>query len=174
MTNQYTSQGGASIFVASDEPHFQLGSRVSVVYGDDSNKAAELIYVKNGVSNGTILANIAYVLPVATYALTASVTKATAALFINEQFEKIAICVPAAELAEGQYGWAFVKGQIPVTVADSVLASKRVAASATGGRLSDADQDYEVQNAYFVEAASAGDIGEVYACSDMVLLRNVA
>ena len=176
ITNQ-TSQGlaGINIFDTSTEQKFAVGTRVSVTYGSSKNQEADAIYVKAGGDRLAGYVNQLQITSAAAYVLGSAQTKTTAAALATAQGQSFLAAATVVDLASGDYGWAFVRGVIPMNIAASCVTRARIGLTATAGRVDDADTDYELLGAYSIDTiGGTAGIFNVIATRDLVVYRNAA
>jgi hypothetical protein len=184
IANQ-TSQGlaGVDIFNSSTEQKHALGTRIRATYGSAKDKSAELVYIK--VLGGTVVegnvhrlpliaGSIAYVLDLAV-SLSTALTKTNAASIATAQNMSFSVMVMASNISAGEYGWAFVRGTIPINTAASCAANVPLGLTATAGRVDDADKDYELLNTTIITAVGgAAAVSDCHASMDLRVFRNLA
>lgn len=164
------------IYTVGTEQKFGLGERIAVVYGSNKDKSAELIYIK---ATAALTAGDVCELPLIAgtdaFNVDTALTKTNAATIADTQNDSFAACVPAATLASGEYGWAFVRGMIPINTAASCVQYARLGLTATAGRIDDADVDYQLVDTHVIATVGgAAAVSDCYVTSDLRIFRNAA
>lgn len=176
MTNQFASTLGVDIFTESSSRQHDLGTCIDISYGSNRDKRARLVYIKADVA---LSKNLVYELPqiggTDAFVVDTSLNKTNAATIADAQNEVFPVCVPAIDITSGSYGWAFIKGHVPILSAGAFSLGDSVSISATAGKVDDADTDYQLHLTRAISAATGADeVIDIYSPIELLVKRNAA
>jgi hypothetical protein len=166
---------GVSIFDATSDQKFALGTRTRAITGSGKDKSAELVYVKAAAA---LTVGLLYELPLISgtdaYQVDTAVTTTNASTFGGANGGSFACCVPAVTMAINEYGWAYVQGHFPMFLGLSCAAQVKLYTTATAGLVDDdSTPAREVIGAWAISAVGgANAVADVFCVTDLRVIRN--
>ncbi len=176
ITNDSSGLVAASLYQASTEQRHQLGTRAEFVFGSNKDKSAVAVYIKAAAAlTAGDICELPLIAGTDAFNVDTALTKTNAAAIADTQNDSFAACVPAATLASGEYGWAFIRGLIPINTAASCVQYARLGLTATAGRIDDADVDYQLVDTHVISTVGgAAAVSDCFATTDLRIFRNAA
>jgi hypothetical protein len=173
IVNQASGLTGASLYQASTEQFHKLGTRCSFVYGTNADKSAEAVYIKAvGALTVGLIAELPLIAGTDAYQVDTHLTTTNASTIAGAAGNTFAACVPAATLAIGEYGWAFVKGVVPIFVGTLAAAKDTLHTTATAGLIDDAVTACRIDNtAVIVTVGGANIVSDCFISADLTVTQ---
>jgi hypothetical protein len=140
IVNQ-TSAGlaGVSIYDATLDQKFALGTRTKVIYGSSKDKQADVVYVKALVAlTAGYICELPLISGTDSHQIDTVLTTTNATAACGAIGDTAAACVPCVAMAIGEFGWAFVSGVVPIFTGTLAVARDTLHTTATAGLIDDA------------------------------------
>lgn len=175
MTYNSSNLLKASPFVADSALSFKLGTRAVFNHGTNEDLFVEAVYIE---ADATLTAGQVCELPLISgtdaFVVDTPLTTTNAATLTDAQYERFAACVPLADLVDGEYGWAAVKGIIPIKLAASCEGQQLLFLTTTAGVLQHTDTDYEVEGVFSTATITTAATTNCIAYHDLFVRRDAA
>jgi hypothetical protein len=163
---------GGGIYTVGEQK-FALGTRIHCIYGANKDKSAELVYIK---ATATLTAGYICELPeisgTDSYVVDTVLTTTNASAAAGGAGNTFRACVPAAAMVSGEYGWAFVKGIIPIFTGTLAVAGDTLHTTATAGLIDDAVTANRIDNTFVVvTVGGANAISDCFCSTDLTVTQ---
>jgi hypothetical protein len=166
---------GVSIYDATTDQKFALGTRTRVIYGSAKDKSAEVVYIK---ALATLTAGYICELPLLAgtdaFQVDTVLTTTNASAAAGGAGNTFAACVPATAMVSGEYGWAFVSGVVPIFVGTLAVKGDTLHTTATAGLIDDAVTADRIDNTFVLATVGGSNAVSDCFCSTDITVTQIS